>query len=180
MIQAGVVGLNIEDAGHATKELFSAEVQAEKIRAIRKVGESKGVHLVINARTDSLRIGKGNDDEKMEDAIQRCTIYRDAGADCLYPMGLTTHDQITEFMRSFDGFPVNVMVRKGIPNLKELESLGIKRVSFGPAPNYAVMGFLKKISDQVIREGSFSMLIDGAISYDELNALAIPKTFFKP
>ena len=72
-------------------------------------------------------------------------------------------------------FPVNVMVRKGLPEISELERLGVARVSFGPSPSYAAMGLLKRAAKEVLEKGTYESLVEGAITFDELNALAIPK-----
>jgi len=70
---------------------------------------------------------------------------------------------------------VNVMVRKGLPPVAELKRLGVARVSFGPSASYSAMGLLRRISKEVLEAGTFSGLVDGAISFDELNALAGPR-----
>jgi 2-methylisocitrate lyase-like PEP mutase family enzyme len=67
------------------------------------------------------------------------------------------------------------MVRKGLPNLKELDGLGVRRVSFGPAASYAIFGFLKRACKEVLENGTFTSLTEGAIGFDELNSLATPK-----
>src|SRR6266516_1845971 len=112
ILQAGGIGINIEDFAHATKKLFPVERQVENVKAIRRLGEIVGVPLVINARTDALRFGTGDEDAKFKEAVHRALAYRDAGADCVYPMGLTEPASIRRFVKELD-FPINVMVRKG-------------------------------------------------------------------
>jgi 2-methylisocitrate lyase-like PEP mutase family enzyme len=175
LIEIGAVGLNIEDFDHKAKELYSIEEQVEKLKAIRRVATSMEVPLVINARTDALRYAKGGDSEKFEEAVRRGIAYRDVGADCIYPMGLTEKEKISKFVKAMDNFPINVMIRKGLPTVRELENLGVARVSFGPAASYATMGFLKRISRELLDKGTFSLLVDDAISFNELNSLALRK-----
>src|SRR2546430_12369278 len=55
VIEAGAIGINIEDFVHETKELYAVEKQVEKLKAIKALGESMRIPLVINARTDALR-----------------------------------------------------------------------------------------------------------------------------
>jgi 2-methylisocitrate lyase-like PEP mutase family enzyme len=81
---------------------------------------------------------------------------------------------ISRFVKELD-FPVNVMVRKGLPSVSELRRLGVARVSFGPSASYAAMGLLRRASREVLGKGTYGPLVDGAISFDELNALAVPK-----
>ncbi len=172
ILKTGAVGINIEDFVHATKKLYPVERQIENVKAIRKLGETTGIPLVINARTDALRYAEGDEGARFKEAVRRATAYRDAGADCVYPMGLTDAASITNFVKTLD-FPINVMVRKGLPPITELERLGVARVSFGPGPSYAAMGLLKRAGKEVLEKGTYESLIEGAITFDELNALAV-------
>jgi len=174
ILKAGAVGINIEDFTHATKKLYPIERQVENVKAIRKLGETKGIPLVINARTDALRFAEGDEGARFKEAVRRATAYRDAGADCVYPMGLKDQASIAAFVLALD-FPVNVMVRKGLPEISELERLGVARVSFGPSPSYAAMGLLKRAAKEVLEKGTYENLTEGAMTFDELNALAIPR-----
>ena len=174
ILRSGGIGINIEDFAHATKKLFPAERQVENVKAIRRLGDIVGVPLVINARTDALRFGIGDDEAKFEEAVRRATAYRDAGADCVYPMGLTEAGSMSRFVKELD-FPINVMVRKGLPPVSELERLGVARVSFGPSASYAAMGLLKRASEEVLEKGTYQNLVEGAIAFDELNKLATPR-----
>ena len=174
VIGAGAVGINIEDFVHASKKLLPVEKQKARLRALTRLRESLKVPFVINARTDALRYAPGDDDAKMKEAIARAEAYRDIGADCVYPMGLTDGASISRFVKALD-FPTNVMVRKGLPPVPELKRLGVARVSFGPSASYAAMGLLKRASREVREKGTFDSLIEGAIAFDELNSLAIPR-----
>jgi len=171
ILRAGGIGINIEDFAHSTKKLFPAERQVENVKAIRRLGDTVGVPLVINARTDALRFASGDDEAKFDEAVRRAIAYRDAGADCVYPMGLTEAVSIKRFVKELD-FPINVMVRKGLPAVNELERLGVARVSFGPSASYAAMGLLKRASKEALEKGTYENLVEGAIAFDELNSLA--------
>lgn len=174
ILKASGVGINIEDFAHATKKLYPVERQVKNVKAIRRLGDSVGIPLVINARTDAFRFGNGDEDERFAEAVRRAASYRDAGADCVYPMGLSDPVSIGHFVKAVD-FPVNVMVRKGLPSVSELERLGVARVSFGPSASYAAMSLLKRASREVLENGTYENLVDGAISFDELNSLALPR-----
>jgi 2-methylisocitrate lyase-like PEP mutase family enzyme len=174
ILKTGAVGINIEDFTHATKKLYPIERQIENVKAIRKLGESKRIPLVINARTDALRYGEGDEGARFKEAVRRAIAYRDAGADCVYPMGLVNAASIANFVKALD-FPINVMVRKGLPPISELQRLDVARVSFGPSPSYAAMGLLKRAAMEVLERGTYENLIEGAITFDELNALAVPR-----
>jgi 2-methylisocitrate lyase-like PEP mutase family enzyme len=174
VINAGAVGINIEDFVHSAKKLLPVEKQAARLKSLVRLRDSLGVHFVINARTDALRYAAGDEAAKLQEAIRRAEAYRDLGADCVYPMGLTDAASISTFVKTLD-FPTNVMIRKGLPPVPELKRLGVARVSFGPSASYAAMGLLKRASREVREKGTYGNLTEGAIGFDELNALAVPK-----
>ena len=174
VLKAGAIGINIEDFAHATKKLFPIKTQVDKLKAIKKLGQTTGIPVVINARTDAFRFASGEEGARLKEAIRRATAYRDAGADCVYPMGLFDPASIRVFEQALD-FPVNVMVRKGLPSVDELERLGVARVSFGPSASYAAMGLLKRAAREVLEKGTYESLVEGAITFDELNSLALPR-----
>ncbi|HWM50214.1 MAG TPA: isocitrate lyase/phosphoenolpyruvate mutase family protein [Thermoplasmata archaeon] len=174
ILRAGGIGVNIEDFDHGTKKLHSLEGQVRKLRAIRRLGEATKIPLVINGRTDALRYAPGDEEARFKEAVRRAIAYRDAGVDCVYPMGLADAIGIARFVKEL-AFPVNVMVRKGLPPVAELQRLGVARVSFGPAASYATFGLLKRASKEVLEHGTYDSLTEGSISFDELNRLASPK-----
>jgi len=174
VVRAGAVGVNIEDLRPTGEGLFRLEAQLRRLEAVRRAATASGVPLVINARTDAFRHAPGDEAARLQEAIRRARAYRDAGADCVYPMGLTDGGSIATFVEALR-CPVNVMVRKGLPSLAELETLGVKRVSFGPSASYAALGLLKRVSRDVLDRRSFDSLLEGAISFDELNALAVAR-----
>ncbi|MDG6958523.1 MAG: isocitrate lyase/phosphoenolpyruvate mutase family protein [Nitrososphaerota archaeon] len=174
VVEAGAVGINIEDFAHGSKELLPLRSQLERLRSLIRLREETGVPFVINARTDAIRFAVGDEGAKMREAIRRAEAYRDLGVDCVYPMGLSSADSISAFVKTLD-FPVNVMVRKGLPPVPELKRLGVARVSFGPSASYAALGLLRRASREVREKGTYGNLTEGAITFDELNALAVPK-----
>jgi 2-methylisocitrate lyase-like PEP mutase family enzyme len=174
VLDAGAVGINIEDSVHETKRLVAVADQVERLEALRDLRDSHDVPFVINARTDALLHAPGSSEDKLAEAIRRGIAYRDVGVDCIYPMGLTDAVSIAAFVRALD-FRINVMVRKGLPPVAELEKLGVARISLGPTASYAAMGLLKRASTELLQRGTYDSLLDGAITYDELNRLASPK-----
>ena len=174
VLDAGAVGINLEDRHPRREGLYALPAQLRRLEAVRSVAKASGVPLVLNARTDAFRLAPGDEPERLREAIRRATAYRDAGADCVYPVGLTDAASIATFVEALR-CPVNVMVRRGLPPLAELERLGVKRVSFGPSASYAAMGLLRRISREVLDRGVFDSLVEGAISFEELNGLAVAR-----
>ena len=65
----------------------------------------------------------------VEEALARAAAYRDAGADCVYPIGVADEAIIGRFVEL--GVPVNVLLRPGAPSIERLSELGVARISLG-------------------------------------------------
>ncbi|MDQ2627171.1 MAG: isocitrate lyase/phosphoenolpyruvate mutase family protein, partial [Actinomycetota bacterium] len=84
LLDAGVVGANIEDSVHSEdKRLRSAAEHAEYVSALREAADDAGTHLVINARTDLFLRKDGDDADRIDRAIARLTACAESGADVL-------------------------------------------------------------------------------------------------
>ena len=128
VVQAGAVGLNLEDTDHPNHpKLVPADRHAERIARIKETAD-----LVLNARIDVHLRGGGTDE-----ALERARGYRDAGADCLYPIGVTDEATISAFVKL--GAPVNVLLLPSAPPVERLAQLGVARISLGGIL-YAEMG----------------------------------------
>jgi 2-methylisocitrate lyase-like PEP mutase family enzyme len=80
VIEAGAVGVNLEDSNHAAaRELYSLPVAVERIRAALEAAIRAGVPIVINARTDVFLLGIGEKATRFDQAVERLNAYREAG-----------------------------------------------------------------------------------------------------
>jgi len=120
VVTAGAVGLNLEDSDHANHPaLVPVERQAARIAHVKQ-----GADLVLNARIDvHLRGGT------TAEALERARAYREAGADCVYPIGATDEATIEAFVEL--GVSVNVLLGPGAPTIARLAGLGVARISLG-------------------------------------------------
>ncbi len=133
LLDAGIVGINIED-GDKKGGLQPIEEQCRRINMIRSVANRRGIHLVINARTDTF-IYSGifsGPDEQLEETIRRANAYRDAGADCFFPI-LARNGRAIQSITEQAGLPVNIMAMPGVPDFSSLRAWGVKRISLGGA-----------------------------------------------
>jgi 2-methylisocitrate lyase-like PEP mutase family enzyme len=129
ILESGAVGCNFEDTDHHGSDAFvPIERQAERLRAVRQAADAAGVPLVINARIDLFLRGSGDASSLLEEAVQRGKAYLDAGADCLYPIGLTDAGVIEAFVRAVQA-PVNIWLRPDGPSRQQLSELGVARIS---------------------------------------------------
>lgn len=133
----GAAGCNLEDTDHAGGGLRAPGQQAEWLRAVREAASADDYPLVINARVDVFfgpflaGAGAGTQADLVPEALQRANAYLEAGADCVYPIGLWEQDALRPFLAEVSG-PVNVVPVPQSPSLAELAALGIARVSWGP------------------------------------------------
>jgi 2-methylisocitrate lyase-like PEP mutase family enzyme len=125
LLRAGAVGLNFEDTDHEAGALTDAEGQAERLAAIKQAGREAGVDVVLNARVDVFLRGG-----ELDEAVRRGKLYAQAGADCVYPIGVRGRDAIRALVEEV-GAPLNVLVVPGGLALAELAELGVARASFG-------------------------------------------------
>jgi 2-methylisocitrate lyase-like PEP mutase family enzyme len=125
LLGAGAVGLNFEDTDHSAGELTDAERQAERLAAIKQAGRDAGVDVVVNARVDVFLRGG-----EVDEAIRRGRLYANAGADCVYPIGVRGREAIRRLVEEI-GAPVNILAVPGGLSLDALCDLGVARVSFG-------------------------------------------------
>ena len=133
LIETGIVGINIEDTDKRTKTLLPADVQSKKIKLIRKISLEKNVPLFINARTDTYVHEKNfaSPQEQLEETIRRGRDYKEAGADCFYPILLHNEQHIKTIVEAVK-MPVNILMMPGVPGLSALEQMGVARMSLGP------------------------------------------------
>lgn len=170
VIQAGAVGLNLEDAtGDSSKPLFDLSLQVEKIRAVQEAARRLGSVLVLNARTDVYLLEIGEPAKRYGKALDRLAAFRDAGADCVFAPGLTDAATIGRLVKDLK-CPVNILAVPRSPRVSELTTLGVRRISLGSGPMRASLGLLRRLAEELKSEGTYRSL-EGAPSHAKMNAL---------
>ena len=155
LLETGAVGVNLEDGlDPGTGSLRTAHRAAERVRAVREVARELGVPLVINARTDVFLEAGGATHEVLSDAIARLSAYRDAGADCLFPIGLGDPDAIRQLTSELH-HPINILAGPGALSVGELRQLGVARISLGGGPQRAALAALVAIAEEVRDHGTY-------------------------
>jgi 2-methylisocitrate lyase-like PEP mutase family enzyme len=158
IIQAGVVGVNLEDGTPRTDQpVLPIEAAAARIRAARQAANESGIPLVINARVDLYIKKVGDDASRFDETVRRAKAYVEAGADCIYPFGLGDMDIIARLTKAV-GAPINVVARAGTPPAAELERIGVARVSIASGATLAVMSLIKTIATDLHANRRFDTL----------------------
>jgi 2-methylisocitrate lyase-like PEP mutase family enzyme len=130
LLEAGAAGCNVEDSDHAAGGLVAPAAQAERIAALRAASMSTGVPFVLNARVDVFVHEFPSEEARLDEGIRRAILYRDAGADCVYPILMREPDAIARFVHAVR-CPVNVLALGGASSLPALVATGVHRISFG-------------------------------------------------
>ncbi|MBC7363008.1 MAG: isocitrate lyase/PEP mutase family protein [Candidatus Aminicenantes bacterium] len=145
VITMGAAGMNIEDqvfpkrCGHmAGKEVIPAEEMMGKIKACAKVRDRLDPDFIINARTDVFAIAG------LDEAIRRCNLYLEAGADLVFIDGIRSRADIERAVKEIKG-PLSVNLMDAVTGVKtelipipELAKMGVGRVSI-PVASIMVM-----------------------------------------
>jgi methylisocitrate lyase len=149
LIEMGLAGMNIEDqvfpkrCGHMSgKEVIPAEEMAGKVRACAMVRNRLDTDFIINARTDAYAVAG------LEEAIRRCNLYLESGADLAFIDGIGGRSDIEKAVRSVRG-PISVNLMDAVTGVKtelipipELAEMGVGRVSI---PVASIMVSLKSL-----------------------------------
>jgi len=168
VIDAGAVGVNLEDGAEHPPDLLCA-----KISAARAAAAQAGVALFINARTDVCLRGLVPAEARVGETLARAARYRDAGCDGLFVPAVRDPATIAAIV-SGTPLPVNVMLVPQLPSLRTLAELGVRRVSAGAAIAQAAHGLARALAKDVLAGADHATLFAGAIPYGELNALFPP------
>jgi 2-methylisocitrate lyase-like PEP mutase family enzyme len=138
LLAAGAVGCNLEDSDHragADAPLLDADEHAAYLAAVKDAGRAAGVDIVLNARIDVYVRGVGDPASRADETRRRARRYRDAGADCVYPIAIRDRDALAAIVADSGGADtggaVNVLALPGWLSLGELAGLGVARVSYG-------------------------------------------------
>jgi 2-methylisocitrate lyase-like PEP mutase family enzyme len=152
LIEAGASGYNFEDTDHTGNAgLLPAEQQAERIAWLKQESRSTGVDLVLNARVDVFVQRQGTLEEQAEEGLRRARLYKDAGADCVYPILLGDEGIISRFVEAVG--TINVNLRPGGPlSLKRASELGVRRVSYAGSIFRAAITGTESLAAELFKE----------------------------
>lgn len=147
LIDIGVVGINLED--NQGEDVF-----LEKLQSITKYLTQTDQKLFINARIDAF-VQKL--DNPIETTFHRAELYKDAGADSLFVIGLKDLETVKKIVDAVP-LPVNVVGVPSLSSVEELNSLGVKRISMAGilySTGYEKIGTLV---NAIKKENSLSIL----------------------
>src|SRR3954470_24110606 len=169
VIDAGAVGMNLEDRMEG-KQLIDFPLAVERIAAARGAADGEGVSIVLNARTDAFEAPELRPEQRLEEAVRRGNAFREAGADSVFVPFVRDRDTIEVLARKIRA-PVNILGAPNAPTLKELATLGVRRVTFGSAPMRATLGLVRRMAREWKEKGTYGTLEAYGIPFAELQKL---------
>jgi 2,3-dimethylmalate lyase len=168
--KAGVAALHIEDqvfpkrCGHLDgKQVVPIEEMVIKLRAAVEARIDED--FVLIARTDALAV------TGLDDTLQRCQAYSEAGADVLFVEALRAREEIERLVREVDVPLLYNFVEHGKSPLLpvgELQQLGFKLVIFPGSIMLAVLPLVCQILGELKRHGTTEALLDRMTNVVEL------------
>jgi 2-methylisocitrate lyase-like PEP mutase family enzyme len=164
LIEAGVVGINLEDGGK------SPDLLCAKIARIRRVAGELGVDLFINARIDVYLRGLVAEPDRLAEVHARAARYAGAGASGIFVPGVVEPSAIAAIAGAA-ARPLNVMAWPGLPPAGELARLGVRRLSAGSAIAQGALTQARALATAFLRDGEREAHADGAITHRDMNAL---------
>ena len=164
VIDAGAIGMNIEDGGS------SPDLLCRKIEQVKRTAKRKGVDFFVNARTDVYLRELVPPAKRVVETLARAKRYRDAGADGLFVPGAAQPAEIRSITAAA-GLPVNLLAWPGLAPAAELQKLGVRRLSAGSAISQVAAATALARAKAFLRDGDSGLVREGAMTYGELNAL---------
>jgi 2-methylisocitrate lyase-like PEP mutase family enzyme len=166
---ARVDGINIED-GDRGPELLEA-----KLRAIRRATDRAGADLFLNARSDVYLLSLAAPEDALRITIERAARYLAAGCDGFFVPGLSDPAAIAAIVHATE-LPVNALASPSLPQVEELRTIGVRRLSVGPGLALRAYGTAKQIAAEIVQRGSTAGLFaPNDMTYGTLNDLMSPR-----
>ena len=166
-VETGVAGLSIEDStGDPAKPLYDFDLAVARVRAARAAIDKADSKVVFTARTEGFICGRPDLDE----TIRRLKAFAELGADCLYPPGIKTREQITAVVKAVAPKPVNLLVSTSAFTVAEIAAMGVRRISVGGTLARVAWTAVMHSARQIAETGKFDSFA-GVVPNSELNAL---------
>lgn len=132
LLEAGGVGLNIEDTVHSEGgRVRSTQEHAAYVAGVRAAADAAGVPVWVNGRTDLFLHAK-DAAAVADEAIARLQALVEAGADSVYPVRIQDDDALIGAVVAAVSVPVNCTAHPVKHDLARFARLGVGRITYGP------------------------------------------------
>ena len=169
--RAGVAGLFIEDqvspkrCGHMEgKQVVPPAEMVAKLKAA--LDARVDADLVLCARTDARAV------HGLDEAIERCQLYREAGADLLFVDAPLSVEELRHACAEIDGPCLANMIEGGktpILPARQLESMGFAAVTWPVSVTYAIARAAAEVYAALMRDGTTNAVRDRMVDFADFN-----------
>ena len=180
-IEVGLSGLHIEDqvfpkkCGHLSgKEVIPKDEMVDKIKKACAARDSVDPDFVIMARTDARGAANIDDKHQIEECITRGNLYREAGAEVIFPESLRTQEEFARYRKEVDGYLLANMTEFGntpFISAREFMDLGYNIIIFPVSLFRYHAGQTKMFLSRLKQEGTQQHLVQGMMDRAEINGL---------
>jgi 2-methylisocitrate lyase-like PEP mutase family enzyme len=161
LVARGVAGMNLEDGAAKSKgALVEMPQQLRKIKAVMETKEELKSDFFLNARVDAFHVFTADPKKALDEAIARGNAYAEAGGDCIFYLGLHSAETIGKVAKEVKA-PVSILAGPQSPSVKELQDLGVARVSYGSGFLKAAITGARRLAEEILESGTCSVLKDG-------------------
>jgi 2-methylisocitrate lyase-like PEP mutase family enzyme len=146
----GVVGGNLEGKVAPLAEAVAA------VEAVVAAGQAAGIEFCLNARTDVMIKAPAGADaaDLLAEVIRRGRAFLDAGATSFFVPRLIEPAAIEEVVGALGRGKLSLIAVPGMgPSVKEMESLGVCRVSTGPFTQRVALTALQDAAAELVAGG---------------------------
>lgn len=147
LIEAGVVGINLEDAQ-------GEDIYLKKLSAIKNHLLKTNQYLFINARTDGYLQKL---EAPLELTINRAEKYKKAGADGLFVTGVQQLNDIQKIVSS-TSLPINIVAVPNLYSISQLTEIGTKRISMAVLLYKATYSAMDMLTKEILTKKTFEKL----------------------
>ena len=164
----GVAAIQIEDqlfpkrCGHLEgKEIIEANEFAKKIYAAKSVSKD----MLVIARTDAKAV------EGIDSAIERAKLYKDAGADIIFPEALETEEEFKLFAESVNGDMLANMTEFGKTPYYPAEKfadMGYKIIIYPVSSLRIALNAISDLFDEIMKTGTQVKFVEDMLTRKDL------------
>ena len=164
----GVAAIQIEDqlfpkrCGHLEgKEIIEANEFAKKIYAAKSVSKD----MLVIARTDAKAV------EGIDSAIERAKLYKDAGADIIFPEALETEEEFKFFAENVNGEMLANMTEFGKTPYYPAEKfadMGYKIIIYPVSSLRTALNAISDLFDEIMETGTQVKFVEDMLTRKDL------------
>jgi 2-methylisocitrate lyase-like PEP mutase family enzyme len=181
LIEVGAAGMFLEDqvwpkrCGHMKgKRVIPAEEHVQKIRAAVDARRDRDFFIV--ARTDARQVNG------LEDAIRRCRLYKEAGADALFIEAPRTREELETIAKQLPSPLVANMLEGGVTPLltkEELEKIGLQLIVCPLTALYASAKAMKDMFQLIKTAGTTRTALDRLLPFQQFHDVIGLEAYYK-